>query len=223
MKNIFDSHFINVVKLMFIGLTLLIYEHNLYGQNNSKELYLNISCGRVLFGTGDVVGYSISTEFSKKIITSPKNFVRKILLSGELAFETGVKTPKVIDIFPSDLYGVTFYHISNTLFTLKVTYYPITRTFLKGLNIAIGPTIGYTNQSREWRADYNPYTSTSGTGLRSSYLEYKNSILWGYKISAGYEYKFKKSLLIGIRADFNNYANGDINTLAALKFGYGLK
>ena len=91
---------------------------------------------------------------------------------------------------------------------------------MKGLNIGVGPSVGYSFQSREWQADYIPYNSSSNIGVRRSYLEYVNSVIVGYRISAGYDWEFKNGLLTGVRLDFSNYTNGDINTFAGIKLGY---
>lgn len=173
----------------------------------------------MLFGTGDVLGYAINVELSKSFLKRPTAIISKLRLGAELSFENGVMDPKVINPTILEFFFKTFYHVSNSVATIKLTYFPIPKTFLRGINIAAGPSIGYTYQSTEREAAYR-YDSVSAQSVRRSYLAYQNAVIIGYKISVGYTYYFKKNLDTGFRLDFSNYNNGDVNTLIAAKIGY---
>lgn len=184
---------------------------------NGKEL--SLSAGRVLFGTGDVPGYSINVELSKSILKQPKNIFAKLLLGAELSFETGVKNPKVINPTRPEFFSNTFNHVSNSLIALKLTYFPFTNRLLRPINISVGPALGYTYQSTEQQAVLI-YDSLFRANVRRSYLDYHNSVIVGYRVSLGLTYYLKSNLFTGLRFDFSNYNNGDINTLAAAKIGF---
>ena len=180
---------------------------------------MKLSAGRVIFGTGDVIGYGVCFSLSKNIIKKAGPLMGRLLLGGELAFETGVKNPKVMNPSVEEFFSKTFNHISNTILFANVTYYPIRKGLFEGLNISVGPSIGYTFQSIERQAS-RIFISGLQIYIRQSYLDYLNSILIGYRISAGYEYVIRKRILIGFRLDFSSHTNGDINTLAGLKTGF---
>lgn len=103
--------------------------------------------------------------------------------------------------------------------TPKITYYPFNRTFAKGMNMSAGISVGYTSQNREFQSTYF-YDTVSQMSIRRSYLAYINQAILGYRINVGYEYLVTKKILLGVRLDFANYTNGDINTLLAGKIGY---
>ena len=184
---------------------------------NKKQL--SLSGGRVLFGTGDVPGYSINVELSKSILREPKNIFSKLSVGTELSFETGVKNPKVIDPTFPEFLSKTFNHVSNSLVTVKLTYFPFANHLLRPINISIGPAFGYTYQSTEQRAVLI-YDSLFQNNVRRSYLDFHNSVIVGYRVSMGLTYYLKTNLFTGLRFDFSNYNNGDINTLVAVKIGF---
>ena len=172
-----------------------------------------------MFGTGDVPGYSINVELSKSILKKPAAIAARLRLGAELNFETGVKNPKVINPTRPEFFSNTFYHVSNSLVTVKLTYFPFTNRLLRAINISAGPAFGYTYQSTERRAVLI-YDSLFQANVRRSYLDYHNSVIVGYRVSVGLTYYLKPNLFTGLRFDFSNYNNGDINTLAAAKIGF---
>jgi hypothetical protein len=204
------------MRAVLISLLFLTISQFCFCQNKKE---IAISGGRVLFGTGDIPGYSVNIELNKNLIMHPKAMLAKLMVGLEFSFENGSKDPKVINPTFQEFISKTFYHTSNSILTIKVSYFPITKTFLRGLNICIGPSIGYTNQSSEFQSSFivDPATQES---IRRSYLTFYKNVIIGYRISAGYVYNFKKDIFAGIRLDFSNYNNGDINTLAGLKIGF---
>ncbi len=139
------------------------------------------------------------------------------MIGGEVFFENGIKNPKIEDITSADLIYKTFHHVSNSLLYVKLSYYPFNR-FLKGFNIAVGPTAGYTMQSYEKYAER--YEASPGYFVRKSILNYKNEFIIGYRVSLGLDFNLDRNWIIGGRADFSSYNNGDINTMLGLKLGY---
>ena len=76
----------------FLASTLL----QLFSQTaQTKNTYLKLSGGRVVFGTGDFFGYSIAFDISKNVINKSRWGLDKLLLGGEFIFENGVKNPVV--------------------------------------------------------------------------------------------------------------------------------
>ena len=90
---------------------------------------------------------------------------------------------------------------------------------MKGLHIAIGSTAGYYIISQSAAGEVSAYPD--GSVVRKDYLAYRNYAFIGYKVSAGYEYYFKK-ILIGARLEWRNNQKGDINTMYGGKIGWRL-
>lgn len=182
-----------------------------------KKNTISLTAGRISFGTGDFFGYAANVEYTKRLNAS-KSLLKHLSIGAELSFENGDKEPKVVNPTMQEFFGTTYYSTTNIVLTPKIIYYPFNKTFAKGFNITAGPSIGYTNQNREFQSAYF-YDPNTQTSIRRSYLEYINEVIFGYRITAGYEWAFKR-ILTGARLDFHSYSNGDINTLIALKAGY---
>lgn len=186
-----------------------------YSQSNLRPYYLKLSGGRVLFGTGDILGPAIGIEGAKSLLKQPKRGVNRLLAGAEIFFETGVRN--VVAINPTvEEFLRSFDHTSNLLLYPKLTYYPF-GGIVKGFNVSVGPSFGYSFQSKE--SGWSGRPTPSGDYIRQSMLTDTDAWLIGYRISTGYEIGFSKNLLTGIRADFSSHSNGDINTLLALKAG----
>jgi hypothetical protein len=176
-----------------------------------------LSAGRVLFGTGDIPGYGINIEGARSLSRQPEDAPNRLLVGVELSFENGAKRPVVENPTTEQYLAKSFAQVSNSVITGKITWYPF-RSVLSGFNIAAGPSVGYMHYVRD--ASYHRREIYPGYVRREAILTYSDAVLFGYRISAGYELRVSKKVLLGIRADFANYDNGDINTLAAGKFGF---
>ena len=187
-----------------------------FNQFQHRSTYLKFSGGRVAFGTGDYFGYSFGFEASKNIITEPVWGLAKFLVGGEMIFENGAENPVIENPTIEEFYSKTFYHTSNTILWPKVSYYPL-KKIVKGFNIQLGPTVGYSNRSQEVRADL--MADASGASIRQSYLSFHNGFTIGYRISTGIEVGITKKFQAGFRLDFSNNNKGEINTLIGLKAG----
>lgn len=203
-------------KLLFVGLSLFCLSAQ--AQLKTTPLYhLKMSAGRVLFGTGDIPGYGIYIEGSKNLLKQPEGSSNRLLAGIEFAFESGAKRPVVENPTTAQYGEKSFAQVSNSLISGKLTWYPF-GSVLSGLNLVVGPSVGYTHfvaeASRRSREIYPGYTRTE------TILYYGDAILFGYRISVGYELPVTKKISLGIRADFSSYDNGNINTLAAGKLGY---
>ncbi len=177
---------------------------------------VKITSGRVLFGTGDVAGFSINIEGSRDLISKSKKFVSRLLIGTEFSFENGTKNPVIKNPSDEEFISHSFRHTSNSVLSGKLTYYPF-RSVFRGFNISIGPSIGFQYVSAERNAQR--VMIFPGEYRRKSELYFENKILAGYRITTGYEFAISKKILAGFRLDFANYDNGDINTLAAGKIG----
>ena len=204
----------NILLLFFVLCTI-----QSFSQTTSKNnTYLKISGGRVSFGTGDLLGYSFAFEASRNIVQKPTWGLAKLLIGGEMIFENGVKNP-TIQTAPYEQYvDKSFYHTSNTVLWAKASYYPF-KEIVKGFNIQLGPTAGYSYRSKE--AEAVLVSDASGT-VRQSYLAFDNGFTLGYRISTGIEFDITKKLQTGFRLDFSNNNKGEINTLAGIKIGVAL-
>jgi hypothetical protein len=189
-------------------------------QHNSNT-YLKLSGGRVAFGTGDYFGYSLAFEASTNVIKKTSPGLRQLLVGGEMIFENGVKNPALSrpGTTVSEDFFYAFYHTSNAVLWPKVSYYPL-RKLVKGFNIQLGPTAGYSYRSGESSATI----SYDGIGnvIRTSSLFFDNGFTIGYRISTGIEFDFTPRIQTGFRLDWSNNNKGEINTLLAVKAGIRL-
>lgn len=179
-------------------------------QNN--EYFLKLSGGHATFGSGDFFGYSVSLDASKNVIKTPSFALNKLLIGAELVFENGVKNPPVNSIN-------SFYHVSSTILWAKASYYPFNK-LVKGLNIEVGPTLGYSYRSQE--GGFHLYTDALGNVKRDSKIIFNNGVTYGYRISASLEFDIGKRILVGPRVDWSNNNEAEINTLLGLKLGVKL-
>lgn len=73
-------------------LLLFIATVPVYSQENPiKNRYLNVSGGRILFGTGDIPGFGIGVELTKNIAKESRPGLAKLLVGGELIFKNGTR------------------------------------------------------------------------------------------------------------------------------------
>lgn len=187
----------------------------------NTNTYLKLSGGRVAFGTGDYFGYSVAFEASTNVIKKPSPGLRQLLVGGEMIFDNGVQNPALSrpGTTVSEDFVSPFYHTSNVVLWPKVSYYPL-RKVLKGFNIQLGPTAGYSYRSGESSAEI--VYDGMGSMVRTSHLFYDNGFTIGYRISTGMEFDFARRIQIGFRLDWSNNNEGEINTLLGLKAGIRL-
>lgn len=206
------------MKWKIFFLLLFIASLPAFSQDNPiKNRYLNVSGGRVLFGTGDIPGFGIAVELTKNSVNESRPGLSKLLIGGELIFENGSRNPKTSSTNMFELRN-SFYHTSTTTLWPKISYFPFQK-ILKGFHIQVGPTVGYSYRSSESRVSIDNIPSF-GEFNRLSVLYYDNDFTIGYRISTGYEFDLIQHITTGIRFDFSNNNDGDINTLLGLKFGF---
>lgn len=203
------------MKRIFLSLFFCTALITSFSQTKPLTVELKLSAGRVSFGTGDFLGYSLSFDASKNIVKKPSFGLSKLLLGGELIFENGVKNPVVLNPTP-DEFLQSFHHVSSTILWTKVSYYPFNK-IINGFNIQVGPTVGYSSRSSESGAKL--VVDALGQSRRQSTLAYDNGFIVGYRISTGFEIYITKKMLVGVRVDFSNNNEAEINTLAGLKVG----
>jgi len=178
--------------------------------------FLRLSGGSVSFGTGDFMGYSFGVGLLKNVIRQPRTGLDKLLVGGELIFESGVKNPVIQNPTQEEFFAKTFRHTSSTLLWAKAGYYPF-KKIVKGFNIQAGPVIGYSSRSTEQRA--SRVVDILGNSVRQSTLTFNNGFVFGYRISTGIEFDLSRRLHAGFRLDFSNNNEAEINTLAGLSVG----
>ncbi len=201
--------------ILTISLLFLLQESS-NGQNtNTKKQLLSITGGRVAFGTGDILGLGIGVTYGREL-NNNKNKLSKLIFETEVIFENGSITPKIENITIQDFNKPGFRHSTNVILNPKITWHPATNKYLNGLYLSLGPTLGYTWQSREKKA------TMQFDGIQSNrviLLDYKNKFIGGYRINLGYDIELVKKYFFGVRVDFSNNNLADINTFAAIKFG----
>lgn len=205
----------NVFILLFVFFTLPSFSQS----HKEPNTWLRLSGGSVSFGTGDFMGYSFGLGLLMNVIRQPKPGLDKLVVGGELLFENGVKNPVVQNPTLGEFFGTSFQHVSTSLLWVKAGYYPF-RKIVKGFNIHLGPVVGYSNRSYEIRATRE--VDVFGNSVRESTLEFNNGFFIGYRISTGLEFDLNRKFQTGIRFDFSNNNEGEINTLAGISLGVKL-
>lgn len=141
------------------------------------------------------------------------------MLGAELLFENGVKNPVVQNPTIGEFFSTSFQHVSTSQLWIKGIYYPFGK-IVKGFNIQVGPTLGYSYRSNEARA--TRVVDVIGNSVRESTLKFDNGFTIGYRISTGIQFDLNRKLQAGFRLDFSNNNEGEINTLAGLSLGLKL-
>jgi len=210
MKNFYS--FLLSLSVLFSSIPILAQ------QSNKGNNFFKLSGGKVFFGTGDVPGYGVNLEYSTRLKIAKKPS-KHFLFGAEISFENGSIQPKVINPTFQEFIDETYHSTTNIILTPKISYYPFAKTFAKGINITGGISVGYTNQNMEFQSTYI-YDNITQMSVRRSYLKYINQVLFGYRITTGYELFVTKKILIGGHLGFSSYTNGDINTSIIGKLGY---
>lgn len=205
-------------KIVLLVVLIISYSVSIGQTKPAKDYYLKLSGGRVSFGTGDFFGYSASFEGTMNVTKKPSFALAKFLVGAELIFESGTKNPVIENPTTAEFFAKTYHHTSNILLWAKGSYYPFKKV-VSGFNIQVGPTIGYSQRSKEVKATL--ITDALGSQRRST-LSFDNGITYGYRISTGIEFNLSKKLLAGLRIDFGNNNDGEANTLAGVKLGVRL-
>jgi hypothetical protein len=207
-------------KLVFaLGLLILLNDVS-HSQAVRFSKSFKVTGGRIILGTGDIFGYAANIEWTKGF-QSKRQKTPHFEYGGELSFEHASTEPTVVNPTVEEvLFGPIYRATTNIVLSPKLTYYPFSRTFAKGINITGALCFGYTSQGKEFQAT-RIYDTVSQISVRRSYLEFNKEFIFGYKITAGYEWYFKK-ILIGARLDFASYTNSDIDTFYGLKLGWKL-
>jgi hypothetical protein len=210
----------SIMKQKFLAIFFTLISFQSFSQTaNSKNTWLKFSGGQVSFGTGDFLGYSFAFEVSKNVIKRSNPALDKLLLGGEFILENGVKNPVIQNPTLDEFFSKTFRHTSNTILWGKASYYPF-RKIVKGFNIQLGPTVGYSYRSTESQA--KRVVDPSGNSVRQSILSFDNGFTIGYRISTGIEFDITEKFQAGFRLDFSDNNKAEINTLAGLKVGFRL-
>lgn len=196
----------------FFFLSILLFTNIVVPRAQNK--YVKLSAGYSMFDIGDIPGFSVKIAFEKNIIRHPAKFISKFFIGPELSFENGVKTPKIQNPAFSEFRSKTFSHITNTVVSIKASYYPF-RKIVPGFNLNIAPTIGYRTLSTEAQASLVPLGN--GENVRQSILTFDNGIIYGYLISSGYDLKISKRYSAGVCIELDNY-NGYYNSFWGATF-----
>ena len=192
---------------------MLALVHSTCFSQDSSKYSLAVSTGRVLFGTGDVVGYGINVEGLKRINKISRPGLHQLHIGVELLFEQGQSKIRVKNPTDQEFITEVFHHVSNTALWIKVKYHPL-GWFVAGFHIDVGAVAGYTLQSRQSQAIR---LNVANTSYKATLLRFTSGVVIGYRVGLGWDLPISRRISVGPRADFENFTNGDINTLAGLK------
>src|SRR5436853_99474 len=106
-----------------------------------------------------------------------------------MIFENGVQNPIIQNPTLEEYTSKIFYHISNAILWTKASYYPF-KKIVRGFNIQLGPTVGYSYRSKESMVSL--IVDASGNSIRQSYLSFDNGFTVGYRISTSIEFEITK-------------------------------
>ena len=187
-----------------------------YSQNNYQVAF---SGHYVSFGTWDILGFGVSSSIQKELVKTPKLGLGGFKLGSEIIIDLGATGTQSIYKNPT-FSDAKFAIVSMSNIWVKASYYPFHK-YISGLNISIGPTLGY--KSEIYGKTFQ-FTSITGTDLfKKEILEFTNEkgFNYGYRIAIGYDFLFiNKRLLLGLRTDFYNNNLGDINSTLGVNLGY---
>jgi len=186
-------------------------------KNDNNKFSLSLSAGNFIVGHEYITGIWTGIDFSKMLSTKQEKFLQKLTVGGELYFENGADKATIYNPTPEQFVHDRYYHESNTGITAKLTYYPF-GGFLKGFHIAAGPLLVYSIRTYEKRAQLIQYSPS--LSIRMVELGSDNKLLPGYRLTTGYDIFFAKKWLAGVRIDFLQYHDRDLNGLWAGKVGY---
>lgn len=186
-------------------------------KNDNNKFSLSLSAGNFIVGHEYITGIWTGIDFSKMLSTKQEKFLQKLTVGGELYFENGADKATIYNPTPEQFVHDRYYHESNTGITAKLTYYPF-GGFLKGFHIAAGPLLVYSIRTYEKRAQLIQYSPS--LSIRMVELGSDNKLLPGYRLTTGYDIYFAKKWLAGVRIDFLQYHDRDLNGLWAGKVGY---
>lgn len=188
---------------LLLTFAIIILNGNANAQKDAgANTYLKLSSGRIIFGTGDIVGPGVSIEGGKNLIRKPKRFLQKLYIGSEFSFQFATSQPKVENPTPADFLYRMFNHQSLFALNTKLTYHPFGKV-LRGFYLSGGPTVAYTAKSYERSAELAVYTPV--LSRRISELKFENEFLVGYLVSPGYEFEVAKNWMVGLRFDLINY------------------
>jgi len=207
-----------MIKIYFTFLISLIT--CLYGyaqKSNSKKFNLNFTIGQFIVGKGNTTSFWTGIAGEKNILKTQHPFLNQLTISVEIYFENGADKATVRNPTADQFLHEMFYHESNTGVSAQFGYYPFTG-FVRGFHIAAGPLFVYSIRSYENRWELIQYSPT--LSIRMSELGFDNKFLFGYRVTLGHDIYFAKHWLVGIRADFLQYHDRDLNSLLGIKAGY---
>lgn len=84
------------MKITYIIFFSLLAINSFAQKNPYKKHFINLTVGRISFGTGDFLGYGANIEFTKRL-NMKTSILKHFSIGTELAFENGSKQPKVIN------------------------------------------------------------------------------------------------------------------------------
>lgn len=207
-----------MAKTFLLLISLLSINFFAFAQTSKANTFtLSVSAGNFIVGKGHIKGIWTSVDGAETIRLRSHTLIHKLTIGGEIYFENGADKATVYNPTPSQFIEDRYYHESNTGLTAKISYYPF-GGFMKGFHISAGPLLVYSIRTYEKRAEIIQYSPT--LAIRMSELGSDNKLLGGYRITTGYDIYIKKHWLAGIRADFLQYHDRDLNSLLGLKAGY---
>jgi len=202
--------------ICFITLFLIIFISGKSQSNNNDRFYLSLFAGNFIVGHGYITGIWTGVDGSAAL-SLHHNKIKGLRIGGELYFESGADKAAIYNPTPEQFMHDRYYHESNTGLTAKVSYYPF-NGFMRGFHVSAGSLLVYSIRTYEKRAELIQYSPS--LSIRMAELGSDDKLLPGYRLTTGYDIYFAKKWLAGVRVDFLQYHDRDLNTLWAGKVGY---
>jgi len=203
------------MRIIIIAFCCLFTVEKVRAQDSlTRGTWLSLSGGQAAFGSGDVVGYSISIGAATQVNKESRFALNRLLLGGEMFFENGVNLLSTGNVSGQTWIFGSFRHNSNTVLWGKILYYPFQR-ILPGLHVGLGPTAGYSLRSLEGSSRIS--RNVLNEPEKFSEIVNENGFTIGYRISTGLDFNVSHRFVLGIRVDFSNNNLAEINTFVGVK------
>ncbi|MEO6932280.1 MAG: hypothetical protein ABI151_11675, partial [Chitinophagaceae bacterium] len=116
------------MKSVLVSLLVIFSITQSFGQKEMPRISsISLSGGHMSFGTGDILGYSLSVEGLTQLNKRSSNRANKLLIGGELFFENGARSATTSSPAPGVIEWTTFRHTSGSVLWSKLAYYPLQR------------------------------------------------------------------------------------------------
>lgn len=192
-------------KILLLLVTLVSFTVSAQ-KNNSVRIY----GGRTFFGSGDLIGFNLSTEYQRQL-------VKFFSIGAELSTSNAIKGKRFDITNITDLYEVS----SNSAIKINLNSYfnLINRPHhLAQIGLGLSGRSGH----RAYNGAYNLVRISDNVSqyfISRNVFEKRNDL--GYTISLGYEYRINTTWSIGVKASQQVYfSDSETNLIGGVAYSF---